>query len=204
MQPQLQPEEELRQLPGELITCITDIISAEKAIFHQLLGLATRKQEAIINDEPASLEEICVREGQLLQQVSDLEQQRVQAIADLLRFAFRPAPVPTTFEGFDSVSKDRGKPQGMVALSSLTVEQVAQLAPPSSRKDLLQCAGELREVVERVNEVNRLNAQLLTHSLALLNYSLDILSGDAGKTTYGQAGERGHESYRSGVLDARA
>lgn len=174
-------------LPVDLVDNLVELLSREHASLSKLLGEAERKREALLADDLAALEKAVAQETALLQEFEEQERGRLQLMTDI--------------EGH-LVSTGAGPGSDSGTLHSL--ERIVVFAPESRQHSLQQRGKELNDQLIALQEVNSLNAELLRHSMTLANYSLSLLTGDAGQMIYGQPGKKEPSGYQQGRLDARA
>jgi hypothetical protein len=118
-----------------------------------LIGLGTEKKSVIVSNEVDRLTQITQKENKLIKLVADLEALRIQAVNAYLR--------------------GRGLfPAGAVSVSDL-VKLVVKL---DEKEALVSRQRTLLNLVKELKAIHEVNKQLIAHSLAYIDYSLDLFS----------------------------
>ncbi|MDF2669746.1 MAG: FlgN protein [Paenibacillus sp.] len=121
---------------------------------HQLLiELGTEKKSVIVDNQVDRLSQITQKENKLIKLAADLEALRIQAVNAYLR--------------------GRGLfPAGAVSVSDLS-KLVVKL---EEKEALLSRQRSLISLIHELKSIHEVNQQLIAHSLAYIDYSLDLLS----------------------------
>ncbi|TBL72991.1 flagellar protein FlgN [Paenibacillus thalictri] len=151
---------------------------------HQtLLDLGERKKQALIVNDIDQLTAAVNKEGRLIKQVTELDQQRIHAIgAFMLEKGYRPNPY-------------------------VTISDLTKLIFKMDEKKALQTLQQtLLQTIERLKTLNELNRQLLEQSLTFVNYSLDLVLGPPEDEAVYQnpQQQQGYGFKRQGMFDSRA
>lgn len=151
-------------------------------VHKHLLELAEEKKHAIIKNDVNKLNQIVNKESQYVRKVRDLDQQRAEAVNELLLSkCFRPDPKITTSDIIKLLYKSEEKK----ALSD-------------AQKRLMQTLVQMKQVNDR-------NQQLIRQSLAFIDYSLDLVVGPIEEeATYHNPNQQAQGYKRNGYFDTRA
>ncbi|HHW13573.1 MAG TPA: flagellar protein FlgN [Firmicutes bacterium] len=166
----------------EDVALLQRLLTEEAARYTSLLGLARRKADLLSSRASVSeVEDVAGQEARVLDELARLERDRMKAMGRLAEAFGLPAPALT--------------------VSALCARLPGELAEPLSR-----LAGALSSTLAELKAVNGLNAGLLRQELALVSFSLDLLTNAPGRATYqnpaGASGAGGTGS--AALLDARA
>ncbi|WP_141335954.1 MULTISPECIES: flagellar protein FlgN [unclassified Paenibacillus] len=147
-----------------------------------LLDLAERKKQVLIRNQVDQLTVILTKETKLIKQISEADQQRIDAIQQFL-----------LEKGY--------KPNSRVTVSDLT----KIIFNVEDKKLLLETQKDLLATIRKLREINRINQDLIEHSLAFINYSLDLIIGppDDG-AVYHHPQQQSLGPKRPGLFDTRA
>lgn len=120
----------------------------------QLLELGQTKRKVLIKNDLEQLTAIVQRESQLARTISETEKQWLEAARSFFILHGRePGP-------------------------ELTVSDILQLIDDEKTKDELQQArSELMGTMHELKQVNALNQQLIEQSLALIEYTIELIAG---------------------------
>ena len=169
-------------LPDELIDNLLELLSQADMGVVQLLDQGECKSQALVDDDLGRLEQIVQTETALLKEFDAVESRRLHLS-----------------ETIKCTLADLG-------VKDITPDNLKDLAPyvsPSRREKLLALGEELKAKLLKLQDINILNAELLTHSIALANFSLSLLTGETGPITYQRPGEKKAPRHRHSRLDAR-
>ena len=148
----------------------------------QLLELAEQKKQALINNQVSELSAIVQQETKWMKHISELEQQWRQSAAQFLA--------------------ENGVHPG----EDVTLSDVIRLVYHARDKlALTEARDRLLHTIERLKTVNDLNQELIRQSLAYIDYSLNLLMGEADDDAVYQKPETVSSApRRRGIFDARA
>ncbi|MGE5553706.1 MAG: flagellar protein FlgN [Betaproteobacteria bacterium] len=166
----------------EDVTALLRLLDEEVARYASLLKLARRKADLLSSRaDVAEVEAVAKQEANLLDEVLPLERDR---LAVMRRLA-------ATLEA---------------KLPQLTVSALCARLPGELSSRLNRAAASLCATLEELKTVNRLNAALLRQELALVNFSLDLLTNTAGRGIYNNPADGGpvRRAGCAALLDARA
>jgi prophage DNA circulation protein len=131
----------------------------------QLLELAARKKEVLIQNDMAALNEIVQQEVGHVHRIERMEAER-QGAGRLLSVR---AGVPA---------------------DQLTASKVAKLAETQEeRQRMIQLTEELRAVIDKLKAANDLNKNLIELSLQFIESSIEVMTESPQVPTYGETGQ---------------
>lgn len=167
----------------EETTALLHLLDEEAARYRLLLELARRKADLLSSRAAvAEIEAVAGEEAALIQELLPLERERLTVMRRL------------------AASLEDKLPQ-------LTVSALCARLPEPLSDRLARATATLSATLSGLKTVNRLNAALLRQELALVNFSLDLLTNAARRPTYANpAGslQPGARTACSALLDARA
>lgn len=147
-----------------------------------LLELAERKKQVLIRNQVDQLMMIMTKETKLIKQISEADQQRVEAIQQFL-----------LEKGY--------KPNAKVTVSDLT----KIIFNVEDKKLLLETQKNLLATIRKLREINQINQNLIEHALAFINYSLDLIVGPPDdEAVYHHPQQQSPGPKRPGLFDTRA
>jgi flagellar biosynthesis/type III secretory pathway chaperone len=158
------------------------LLDEEAARYSMLLELARRKADLLSSRAPvAELERLAGREAELINQILPLERERLVVMRRL------------------AASVEDRMPQ-------LTVSALCARLPQPASTHLSRATAALSATLSELKNLNRLNSALLRQELALVNFSLDVLTNAAGRITYANPASAAPAGGvpMSALLDARA
>jgi len=171
--------------------------SLEEAAAHvqTLIDLAERKQEALMNQDRAAVEQIVQEAEGALAQLEAVESRRAFLIQECSRF------VDTKGDGEAAAEGER--PGGQGELRRL-IERVREAGFPEAQR-LEALFVRMAEKVASLQRVNENNAFLLQYGLAHTNLLIKALTGDAERAgaTYAPGADSGEPTNRTRILDRR-
>ena len=167
-----------------MYTTLADILSQQVEVLADLVQLGQAKTEALTQDDPVTLERIALQEAAKAQELEGIEEQRHRLITALEQQA-----ADLTGQRIE-----------------LTLGDFISLAPAPWNERLEELQTQLTTLVTEIKETMEFNHRLLLHSLALVNFSLEVLTGgEEEAATYGKPGEgKGVQKTAARVLDAKA
>ena len=138
----------MASLMEELIDCLEQ----EEKEFKQLLTLSRKKTPVIVNNKVAELEKITDEEQIIVSRITTLENKRETVTKDIA----------------EVINKD-------VEDLKLTTLIDMMSNQPKERERLSNVHDKLSATVREVRQVNENNAELIKHSLEMVNFDLSIL-----------------------------
>ena len=155
---------------------LMDVLKAQTGLMADMTRCLAAEREALIGGERDMLERQVARKTDLVEQIQDAEIRRrrqVEAVCQKL---------------------DIREP-------SVTLEQLAALAPPAWSRRLRTCRDELRRLLGRVQQANHANQLLVAQSLRLVQGALHMLGETSpDKGTYGSGGKVAHPTQAGRLL----
>ena len=138
----------MASLMEELITTL----DAEEILYRQLIPIEEDKTRAVIANDLESLQDIAVREHDLVDQTSAMEQKRERIAVDI-----------ATVLGKDP--------------KTITLEQIAEALKnqPEDRKKLQVIHDRLKKTVARLQELNEQNKLLLKEAMEMVEFNMNVI-----------------------------
>lgn len=163
----------------------TPIIQQMEAMLqlqNQLMELAEEKTKVIIDNRVNDLARITSAETKLIRQVAECEKACADAVRNMLETKGFPPRTAVTMSGLAKL-----------------------ITNPNEKEALRHLQQQLSEVIDRLKQRNDLNQQLIEHSLAFINYTIDLTVGAPDDMMYGK-NEEEQLKYHSGrgMFDTRA
>lgn len=165
-------------LMDELIQTLTD----ELNIYRELIPVADMKSGVIITNNVSELERITEKEQLVAESLNHLEKKREQIMKDMR-----------------TVLNRRNSELRLDELISLMEKQ------PEAKERLMIIRKELKETVYRLKTLNDRNSKLLTESLSISEYQLNMIRSAKSYigNNYTRHAGQFDMSASSGVFDAR-
>ncbi|MGG2197697.1 flagellar protein FlgN [Paenibacillus validus] len=158
------------------------IMAALNDVHLSLLELAELKKAALIQNDVEALTQIVTKENKWIKQIGELDADRVEAIGQFM--------IEKNF-----------KPNKRVTVSDLT----KIIFDAEDKKKLIEAQRQLLNTIRKLREQNQLNQQLIEHSLAFVNYSLDLIVGPPDDDVLYHRPQHQPSGYkRPGLFDTRA
>ncbi len=171
------------EINSQVYTTLASILSAQIEVLEELTRLGEQKTAAITSEEPRQLEEVAAAELAQVEQLNRWEQQRLRLIGAVEQQAAQ-------LLGHDM---------------RFTLQDLIQLASVSEQRTLQEFHSRLDQLAQRLEQVSALNQKLLAHSLAVVNFSLEVLTGSQQTApTYDRPGRGKGAKTSARVLDAKA
>jgi len=163
----------------ETMDNLTEILEAQSDIYRALVELAAKKRQVLVDGSLEGLNAVVRAEQALLWRAGRFEERRA-ALQERLASELGVAPGEMTLQTLVDHLQD---------------------------KDAARCrrlSRQLRESVDQLQQVNQVNRELITQSLAYVNLSLRLLArAEGGSPTYEVSG-RTRESARRIAVDKQA
>ena len=170
----------MASLMEELITTL----DAEEILYRQLIPIEEDKTRAIIANDLESLQDITVREHDLVDQTSAMEQKRERIAVDI-----------ATVLGKDP--------------KTITLEQTAEALKnqPEDQKKLQVIHDRLKKTVARLQELNEQNKLLLKEAMEMVEFNMNVIRStrmSSGSSNYSSsAAEVEGMAPQHGIFDAK-
>jgi flagellar biosynthesis/type III secretory pathway chaperone len=147
-----------------------------------LLDLAEQKTNILLLNQVDKLNQIVNKETTIMKQITVLDLQRIEDISGLLlEKGYKPNP-------------------------NITVGDLIKLVVKVEDKKLLADAQkQLLDTIDKLRELNHLNQKLIEHSLAFIEYSMDLVLGPSDDgVVYQNPSHQQQGLKRNGMFDSRA
>lgn len=147
-----------------------------------LIQLGNEKKTVLIHNEVDRLSQITQKENKLIKLVEDLETLRIQAVGAFLR----------------------GK--GLFPAGAVSIGDLAKIVVRIEDKEALTSRGQLLHgLVRELKSIHHINKQLIEHSLAYIDYSLDLFSAyPEQEATYTHPLHDQSHAHRNRMFDRKA
>lgn len=152
------------------------------AIHETLLELGEQKREVLIANQVTELTQITNEESKLMKQVSESERKWLAAMSSfLVEKGFEPNP-------------------------SITMSELIKLVTNDNDKQALQAVQQqLLTTMDKLNDINTLNQQLIEQSLSFVNYTLDLLTEDTSDLLgYSNPNDKPKTARNNTIFDTKA
>jgi flagellar biosynthesis/type III secretory pathway chaperone len=145
-----------------------------------LLDLSEQKKDVLIKNQVDKLNKIVNKETSLIKEITLLDKQRIEYISEfLVQKGYRPNP-------------------------SITVGDLIKLVVAiEDKRALEEKQRALLGTIFKLKKLNQLNAQLIEHSLAFIEYSLDLVLGPPEDDMIYHKPSHQQSTKRSGMFDSR-
>lgn len=154
------------------------ILEREQAIYEEVLDLAEKKKQIIIDGKLKELEDITRRETEIVGILIKLENLRSQT------------------------SEELAAEKGVTDLA--TVRDLLPLLEPKDQLVISSLHSKLKGTVTALKNANDLNGKLLQQSLELVDFNLNLISSIGSVSgVYTEAASEKGEPRRSNLFDAK-
>lgn len=169
---------------ASLMEELIQMLDAEEKCYSQLIPIEEEKTRAIIANDLEALQDITVREHDLVDETSALENKRERVAIDIATVLGRD-PKTITLEQIASVLKNQ----------------------PADQKKLQEVHDRLRRTVSRLQELNNQNKQLLKEAIDMVEYNMNVIRStrmSSGSSNYSSdASEVAGMAPQHGMFDAK-
>ena len=166
---------------ASLMEELIQTLDAEEKCYSQLIPIEEEKTRAIIANDLEALQDITVREHDLVDETSALENKRERVAIDIATVLGRD-PKTITLEQIASVLKNQ----------------------PADQKEV---HDRLRRTVSRLQELNNQNKQLLKEAIDMVEYNMNVIRStrmSSGSSNYSSdASEVAGMAPQHGMFDAK-
>lgn len=154
-----------------MVTKLIEILQAEYQIYQELYQLSEEKQEIIIDNRVEDLLDIIEEEQEEVQKIDQLEGKRI----DIL----------------EKIAAKNSLQEG-----ELSFDKLMGLISEPEKSKLQEIRSDILELLEELQEIHDINANLIRESLQLTDYTLQLLTNsNIGKTnTYQKPGDKNQDS----------
>jgi flagellar biosynthesis/type III secretory pathway chaperone len=147
-----------------------------------MLELSEQKTNILVYNQVDKLNKIVNKETNLIKQITQLDQQRIEDISEfLLQKGYKPNP-------------------------KITVEDLIKLVVKAEeKKSLMDRQKQLLSTIDKLRQLNQLNQKLVEQSLSFLEFSIDLIIGPSEDNVVYQNPIQQHQGIkRNGIFDSRA
>lgn len=155
------------------------ILSEEYRVYEELQSLATKKQTALIENELEELAGIVEAETELMDNVDNLEEARLQLLEDIAESFTEPA-------------------------DELSFGDLLEELPEEKQDKFSDLREELLELIEELNALNEGNRQLLMEALKFNEFSLKTVIGAENNQTYSTGGKSSKKDKSNRIINRQA
>lgn len=169
---------------ASLMEELINTLNEEEVLYGQLIPIEEEKTQAIIRNDLQSLQDITVREHDLVDKTSALEKKREQVATDIATV----------------LSKDP---------KTITLEQIIDVLKnqPEDRKKLQEVHDRLKKTVARLQQLNEQNKDLLQEAMSMVEYNMNVIRStrmSSGSSNYSSnASEVAGMAPQHGMFDAK-
>lgn len=169
---------------ASLMEELIETLDAEELLYRELIPVEEDKTRAVIANDLQSLQEIAVRERELVDKTSALEKKREQVAMDI-----------ATVLGKNP--------------KTITLEQIAEVLKnqPDDQKKLQDVHDRLRKTVSRLQEINDQNKELLKEAMEMVEFNMNVIRStrmSSGSSNYSSdASEVAGMAPQHGLFDAK-
>lgn len=160
---------------------LMNVLTALNESHTSLLKLAEAKKQVLIDNEVDKLMQIVSAENRLLKQIGELDQKRMDSTGKyMIEKGYKPNP-------------------------KVTVSDLTKIVfNTEDKRALIEAQKQLLGTIRQLREKNKLNQQLIEHSLSFIDYSIDLISGPPEDGAIYHKPNSGSSSKRMGMFDTRA
>ncbi|MFD1706921.1 flagellar protein FlgN [Siminovitchia sediminis] len=152
-------------------------LTKQYQLHENLLKNALRKTDVLKKGDVDSLQEVMREEQKLTTAITMMESERQTAAQSFLR-----------------QTED----------SPITIEDCIQAASPEAAETLRVLQEKLLDIIEKLQEQNELNKQLIYQSLQFVNMNLDLLQPEKETAAYGRPVEKKQMKQGKSFFDSKA
>jgi len=137
---------------SEGILSLKDNLEQQVAVFEQFYAMEIEKKDALVQNSIRDIETITTRQEKLLKTAGRLENERLSWVKQIARDLERTP-------------------------EDLTLTELSGCFPV-----LNEIRPDLERIVRQLQEIQEINAQLLTQAMRLVNYTFDLLTHEQSQT----------------------
>lgn len=159
---------------------IIDILHQLSDLHREIYSVSLEKKEAIVQNDVQRVGEIVKNEWELLGKISDMEEQRLAIIRQIIN---------------TGATEDVHGP---------TLDDICRMTSPNETVELESAAEELRSLVDEQKKINAENQALIGLHLDYMNYMTNVfLKEPQTSNIYGHSGEVEDEGLDNrGIIDS--
>jgi len=143
---------------NELLDRLLENLVQEKEIYKGLLEISERKKQVIVDNNIKELEKIVQMERRFIIDISRLEDERLEII--------------------DAIAAEKKVPS-----ENITISTLISWAPEGMARRLEAIRQELKDIIEKQKDLNRLNEKLLKINLEYVNFAVNFLVGSSSSSS---------------------
>lgn len=161
------------------IAKIMHVLEKEKTIYEELLTISREKKEVIVEGKIQELDNFLKVEGNLILEISRLEDERdIEA---------------------EALAKKLGCPR-----EELTISYVCNSVKDERCSKLWEIANSIGEILSQLKEINDLNGKLIEQSLEYINFSMNLMADSiAGQKAIYEGKTEGSKENNIRLFDAK-
>ena len=157
---------------------IINNMEEEKEIYNQLIQLSEKKTELISNQRISDLDKLVGVEEEFIIRIGKLEDDRHKLL--------------------DKLGQKRG--QGSITLSNLI-----EWSQGKDRDNFIKLRDEFNEIIEKLNQLNQINAKLIRSNLDYVEFAIQFMTGEnRSGQVYESKGETKKISQSRNLFDSKA
>ena len=159
-----------------MINQLVDVMNDQAERYNELLGLSLEEKDLLVKNDIEGIQKITNLKNLVITQNNRLERKRI------------------------SLVKDIAEVLGHSSQEELSLAELIELVGEQPEAEQLTEIGKrLREILEKLQESNNLNKQLLESSLDYVNYTLNMIQSSISPdlANYPDAGTQGQDVYGS-------
>lgn len=151
-------------------------------IHEELLTLGEQKKHVLIANQVSELTKITNKESKLMKQVIEYEQHWLTSTSKFLEV------------------------KGLKPNPGMTMSELVKLVFNAEEKQaLIDAQHQLLGTIQKLQELNALNQQMIEQSLSFIDYTLDLMTGDPGQDmVYQKPSQQMKSSKSKGLFDTKA
>lgn len=159
----------------ETVGRLKTVLEEELSIYQRLLDYAHEKRKMLLEKFSTELQTVVTQEELLVQRLIDLEQERRELVFQIT--------------GDSDTALDNA---------------VEKIAEADGKSDIWLVGTQLRDVTQKIRQVNDENQKLLEQALELTQYSIKLITRVPGADTYGPAGKQAGKRSGPALIDRKA
>lgn len=167
----------MTHMDDTLLLSLSEHLQSELGLHRRLLGIAEGKRDTIVAGDIEVFSNLLKQEQEMLEQGQQLRHIRETIMNALAK----------------EISID---------VSNLRMAQILEQAPEPLRQELAGLQGNLRELLERLRDVNDRNMVLIRQSLSFVKEIMNYIMGGDDTKAYNQQGENPEQTGGGKIFNA--
>ncbi len=147
-------------------------------MYQILLDLARKKREILVEVKPNELELITRQEEAIILNANKIEAARVGIIAEIAKL-----------NGIED--------------NNITITSLIEQADLKNAQQLTDAISDIEKILHELDRLNKLNIELIQHSLNYVNYNINILAQTVSEQTYAPQGKPNQSGTSRTIFDAK-